>query len=392
MKKTEKKIVDLITNHYEIIMISILVILSLLLRYKMLPFESDDYKYFLSKWFDNLANNGGLLGIKNYTGDYNAPYVILLSLLTYIPIKSLFSIKLISIIFDYLIAILAAKFIYDICENKNSKKIYSIITFLIFIFLPTIVINASMWAQCDVIYAFFIVLSLYFLNKEKMTPSFIYLGVAFAFKLQTIFILPLYIIIYLKKKNFSILNFLWIPFINIILSLPSIIINKSITEVFSVYFNQLSTYKSLTLKFPNLYNLINFDMKFFTKEVASVFGISLCFLVLGLILYATLKSKKNLTFKNNLLLGIISIITCVYFLPRMHERYMFVADILCIIYALGYKKGFIKALIIELFSLNAYFMYFTNTSLIPEYLCSIILLTTLIMYIKEYLESIKEKE
>ncbi len=388
MKKIEKNIVDYITNHYEIIMIGVLLILSFILRYTMLNFESTDYTIFLSKWFDTLKNSGGILGLNMYTGDYNAPYVIIMSLLTYLPIKSLYSIKLVSLIFDYLIAILGVKFVYNLCEDKENKKVSSTVAFLILIFLPTIVLNGSMWAQCDVIYTFFIVLSLYFLQKEKYSLSFISLGVSFAFKLQAIFILPLFIILYLKKKNFSILNFLWLPLVNIVLSLPSIIVNKSITGVFSVYFNQLSTYKQLTLNFPNFYNLIDFNIKYFVKEVSNIFGISICLIIFALLLYFTLKSKKKLDFKNIMLLSIISVITCVYFLPHMHERYMFIADVICIIYALVYKKGIIKSIIVELFSLNAYFMYFSDNTFIPTYILSIILLIVLISYIKEYLENI----
>lgn len=392
MKKTERKFIDFITEHYEIIMISILIILSLFLRYKMLSYEAKDYTEFLSKWFEGLANNGGFFGIKNYTGDYNAPYVIILSLLTYIPIGSLFSIKILSIIFDYLLAILASKLVYNVCEEKN-KKTYSTITLLIMVFLPTIAINSSMWAQCDVIYTFFILLSLYYLQKDNTTASFISLGVAFAFKLQTIFILPLYVIIYLKKKNFSITKFLWIPLMNIILSLPSIILNKSIIGAFSVYFNQLSTYKTLTLNLPNFYNLANFNSKLFNKELSTL-GICLCFLTLALILYATLKSKKDLNYKSIFTLGIVSVLTCVFLLPRMHERYLFVVDVLCIIYALMYKKGFLRGLAIQIYSLNVYFIYFTDTTVIPRYMLSILLLVILISYIRDYLKEIdviKEK-
>ena len=64
----------------------------------MLDFESGDYQLFLKDWFDYLKANGGIHALKSYVGDYNAPYVTLMALLTYLPIKSLYSIKIISII------------------------------------------------------------------------------------------------------------------------------------------------------------------------------------------------------------------------------------------------------------------------------------------------------
>lgn len=388
MNKTEKKIIDFITNHYEIFMLIIFLILSLILRKVMINFISGDYYCFLSKWFDNLKANGGIHGLGSYTGDYNAPYVILLSILTYIPVSSLISIKMLSISFDYLLAFLAAKFVYDICDDENFKKICSVITFLALIFLPTIVVNGSMWAQCDVIYTFFAVLSLYFISKDKFSLSFISYGISLSFKLQAVFILPIFIILYLKKKKFSILNFFWIPIANIVLSLPSIIANKSILGAFTVYLNQMKTYKKLSLNFPNFYELINFNNEFFSANAANIFGITICLLIFSILLYLTLKSKKKLDFKNVLLLSIISTITCVYFLPHMHERYMFMADIICIIYAFAYRKRIGLAIIVELFSLNAYFMFISEAHFIPTYISSIILLLVLVNYINDYLQNI----
>lgn len=56
-------------------------------------------------------------------------------------------------------------------------------------------------------YAAVIMLPLYFLIKEKHIPSFIMFGLAFAFKLQSIFLLLLFIFVYFTRRNFSVLTF-----------------------------------------------------------------------------------------------------------------------------------------------------------------------------------------
>ena len=254
ISKVENKFINWIENHIDCLIIIGIVLFSLILRYFMLSYQSEDFKNFLSPWFYELKEAGGLSGLANYPGDYNAPYMTILALLTYLKINPLISIKIISIIFDYILAFLVGKFVYDVISKDNNRKMLSILAFGITLFLPTVVMNGALWAQCDVIYTTFLVLAFYFLYKDKTLFSFISLGLAFAFKLQFIFVLPVYIILYFRKNNFSILYFLIIPLVNFILCLPAIIAGKPIFECLLVYFNQTSTYKSLNLNFPILYS------------------------------------------------------------------------------------------------------------------------------------------
>lgn len=242
MLKYEKKLIGFCEKHIFAIFTIFIIAITLLLKYKLLNYISGDYEVFLSKWFDYLKDNGGIHALKSYIGDYNAPYVTLLSLLTYLPIKSLFSIKLLSIVFDYVLALSSGLLVKELAP-KN-KKYYFLITFVIVSILPNVLLNGAMWAQCDSIYASFMIFSLYFLVKEKYIKSFIMLGIAFAFKLQFVFILPLYLVLYVTKKKFSILHFLILPVTNIVLCLPTLIMGNSLANVLSVYFNQTSTYAS----------------------------------------------------------------------------------------------------------------------------------------------------
>ena len=55
---------------------------------------------------------------------------------------------------------------------------------------------------------------------------FVFYSIAICFKLQAIFMFPFLIIIYMVKKKFSILYFLWIPFIYLIIGLPCVFLGK----------------------------------------------------------------------------------------------------------------------------------------------------------------------
>lgn len=384
MLKYEKKFIEFCEKHIFILFAIFIVLITLFLKYKLLDFISGDYEVFLSKWFTYLKDNGGIQALKSYIGDYNAPYVTLLSLLTYLPINSLFSIKLLSIIFDYVLAFASGLLVKELV-HKN-KQYYFLITFVIISILPNVLLNGAMWAQCDSIYASFVILSLYYLIKEKYIKSFIMLGIAFAFKLQFIFILPLYLALYVSKKKFSILHFLILPATNIILCLPTIIMGNSLTNVLSVYFNQTSTYANdLVLNFPNIWNLFpaNPDMFYIIGEVLLV-------IVCAIMLFYVLVNKVKLNKEKIVLLGLWFIVISTYILPGMHERYLFVGEILAVIYYIAYKKHGYLAFFINLCSLITYSIFLINFNFPYMILLSIVYLVIIMFFTNKVLLQLRD--
>ena len=89
-----------------------------LARFGLFSHVSGDYTSFLSNWFDTLKNAGGLAGIGMNIGDYTPPYLYILALLTYLPVEALISIKLVSCIFDFLLALYAAKTVFHLTQSR----------------------------------------------------------------------------------------------------------------------------------------------------------------------------------------------------------------------------------------------------------------------------------
>lgn len=313
-------------------------VMSIYIRRSFLPIKTGDYDYFLKRWFDTIKENGGIFALKMSIGDYNLPYLQILAILTYLPINSLISIKMVSIIFDYLGAIFCGLIVYQFTKNKD----LAIIDFAITILLPTVLLNSSAWGQCDFIYTSFIILSLLFLFKDKFIKSFIFLGIAFAFKLQTIFVLPVFILYYLSERKFPIYLFLIIPIVDLVLCIPSIIVGRPIIDVIKVYLIQAGENQQfISMEFPGIYNL------FYSGENGLITIPNIYCLVLGLLItggvffaFAVLVFFKKIKFSKKLLLefSVWSVMICTYFLPRMHDRYMFSADVLSVVCALIDKK------------------------------------------------------
>ncbi len=329
MFKIEKKIIEFCEKHYMVLGFIAISILALLIRVSLFKFESGDYLVFLKDWFAYLKDNGGFWALKNYPGDYNAPYMTIMSLLTYIPINPLYSIKIVSVFFDFVLAIASASLVKEIIPRN--KKFYAFLTYCIVLFLPTVILNGALWGQCDVIYSSFVILSLLYLIKEKYVPSFIFLGVAFSFKLQFMFILPLYVVLYVVKKKYSLLHFLLIPLTDIVMCIPALIAGKPLKELLFVYLNQTSEYTSPVLNFSNLYNYLPLN----NNKFGMILGVFVCAMMLFYIIYKKVKfdNMKIIT------LGLWFVLIMTFVLPAMHERYAFVGEILLIIYFLLSKEN-----------------------------------------------------
>ncbi len=277
--------------------------------------------------------------------------MFILAIFSYIPISPLILIKTLSVIFDVILAIYSSKLVYEFIKSNKNAILISNICFGVILFLPTVFMNSAVWAQCDSIYVTFVIMSLYYLKKDKALTSFILLGIAFAFKLQFIFILPIYILLYFKRNDISFLHFIIIPIVNVLMCLPAIIMGRGIKDCLLIYFSQTGTYKSLTLNYPNLYSLFG---EVFQNE--SKVLVLLTIAIIGMISFYLVYRKVKIN-DNVIKIGLMLALITVYFLPRMHERYGFLAEILSIIYVFIYKKDFSLPVILQLSALSGYFMF-----------------------------------
>lgn len=344
---------------FTVIFLVVVSALAILLRWFTRDFKTGDYNNCLSVWFDTLKENGGFAGLKLSLGDYNVPYLTILAFLTYLPFDSLYSTKFVSCVFDFVLAIFAALLTREFLREKEEKAgLYACIAYAVTLFLPTVFINSGLWAQCDSIYVSFMLISLYFLKREKIVLSFLALGVSFAFKLQFIFILPLYILLYFRKREIRLWHFLLLFATNIVLCLPAVFAGRSLVDCLSIYVTQVGEYSSrITLNYPNVYALVG---KFFEEETAwlSVFAIALVGVLAFYILYKRREVEKDI-----LRYGLLFSLIMVNFLPCMHERYGYFMEVIAVVYVLTRRRDYYLPVVLQLCNLSGYANYLASSSL-----------------------------
>ena len=397
VKKYSNKIWEFIEENKISIFLFIITTLALLLRFSLFEYSSGDYEIFLEPWFDELKNFGGLYALCRNIGNYNAPYMTILALLTYIPVSSLVSIKLVSLIFDCVCAYTASRIALIIFKDSKHKEKIKLLVYSAVLFLPTVFLNSSCWGQADSIYTAFVLISLLFLIKQKYLRSFIFLGMAFAFKLQFIFILPLYILIYISERKFNIFHF-FIPFIvNIVMCIPSIIFGNTFERCFGIYINQIGTYNQYaTLNLPNVYSIF-FDSTsstlIETNGMVSTAGLFLTVFVFIILAFLVYYKKVKFDTRAIIEFGLWSILISTFLLPHMHDRYMYMADILAIIYLLYNNKKYYIPIAIEVISLRGYVHLLFSAYGLNMQILGIVYLVLMVIYSKDmYTRYFKEDE
>ncbi len=329
--------------------------LGLALRFLGFPFESVDYQECLSAWSAQLKEIGTIRALSEYPGDYNYPYVTILWLLTFLPVPSLYSIKLVSVLFDFLEAgLLASAAMYaadaaDATDAVAGGKRYGagLLAYGLVFCNPLAVMNSSYLAQCESIWTALCVLSFYLLIvREKAGPGFFAFGMALAFKLQSVFILPILLIAWFYKKKFTILHMLWVPVAVELLCIPAIIGGCGWDSAISQYLHLLGEYPFLFYYYPNIWT-------FFREAPYYVFGttaVMFAFVVLLLFAVLLVKSGRRLVIGDFIQYAAWTAMTCTMLLPCMHERYNYVAEMLLPVSAVYEKKLRLPALILILTS------------------------------------------
>ena len=205
--KYERKFLEWLTAHLHLIVFLAATFISFVIRFSLRNINNADTINCLIPWFYSIKENGGIFGLGTPVEglNYSFTYQFFIAIFTYLPIDPLYSYKIFSCIFDYLLAVAVAYFIYNSFDRHKTEL--ALLAFIIVTCSPVVFFNSAGWGQCDAIYTFWVIAAILCLTKDKYLSAFILYGVAFAFKFQAVFFLPFFMFYYFYKKKFSIIHF-----------------------------------------------------------------------------------------------------------------------------------------------------------------------------------------
>lgn len=358
----------------DIIFLLCICFIGFLIRFSMRHIVSGDADGSLSDWYNFISQNGGFkaLAIESFQYEYNCLYMYILCLISYIksPFSSMYWIKLASVFFDYFLTVCIFKIIYELTQDMHR----SILGFSVTLLFPTIAMNSAAWSQCDSMYASFLVLSFYYILKEKSFLSLLCFGLSFAFKLQAIFFLPFLLIMWLKGR-IKLRHFFIVPIPLFVSILPVWLMGRSLSFLLGRYLWQTSAYSNLSLNYPNIYCFLKNNV--YTENLGST-GMLFTIALLGCLAYYIYHKNVNLTPNIMILLALFTVAVTVFFLPHMHERYGYVIDLMAIIYGIYNTRKVYLSIGFEFVSFLSYAPYLFKSKTIPLYCVTILMLVLII--------------
>ncbi|MCL2569074.1 MAG: hypothetical protein FWE12_06560 [Oscillospiraceae bacterium] len=312
-------------------------------RLYVIGFYNTDYDWFLSTWVQHYRDHGGFAGlaVRAWGENYNVPYLYFLALFSYIPLPSLHLIKLLGAFFDVVLAFFVMQTVglYVRCDTRKR------IVFFAVLYLPTVFLNSAYWGQCENIFTAFAVMSFYYAMRNRPGLSMVCIALSFAFKLQAIFLFPLYLLfLYGKKIRFQ--HLFLFPITYLLAILPAVFFGRPFWDTLLIYVNQANpATRGLNYNSPSLFALVQgwprapFTALMDTLSVPFLrnMGILLAFLFVFFLYYLVFRRQNGArpSGEGYLILALSFAIGVPFFLPQMHDRYFYMADIFAVILGLS---------------------------------------------------------
>jgi Gpi18-like mannosyltransferase len=289
--------------------------------------ETHDMRDFLLPWFDHIVSSGPVTVFAHPFSNYTPPYLYLLAFVSLLhgAIEPMYLIKALSLVGTGF----AAFAIADLVGAMGGPRRYAVLLFV----LPSAVINAALLGQCDAFWAGACVLAVASMIRGSTLRAMLWCGVAFAFKAQAAFIAPAIIGVLIGRRAP-----LWqwtVPALTFAaLMTPAWLAGWPAVQLAMIYPTQSGSYDFPgSLANPWIFATI------YAPDAAGHFywlgygAAGAAAVATGLVAAGTVSKPRAMLF-----LALLSALALPFLLPKMHERYFFLADLLSLAAAISFPR------------------------------------------------------
>lgn len=268
-------------------------------------------------------------------------------------------IKLPSMIAEVVTAVL----LYRIAA-KQMNKMFALLCAAFLLFNPAMFFNSSVWGQIDAVFILFIVLTLYYLKKEKYIVGALFFAVSLLIKPQAIMFAPVVGLAYfyalfqkggLKKAILGIVGGATVIAAVIMLGVLPFTGNQQPLWILEKYQGAVNFYPYAALNAFNLFALMGANFVYSTEPLLlfnyQTWGMIFILLICVTIIFLQWKSREQRRFFELSAFLIISVFMLAH---AMHERYILPACV-CLIFSYVYSRDRVTLFFAAAFSVCALF-------------------------------------
>jgi Gpi18-like mannosyltransferase len=336
---------------------ALIVVFAVYVRYMFRDFNTSDFVNFTSQWYAAVQQQGFAAAgtpVSNYTPPYL--YLLYATSIALPHLPPVMAVKIPSIVFDFV----CAGFIYAIVRLRYGAGLVPVLAALALLLAPTVVCNSGLWGQADSIYGAFLLACIFFLMRARGDLAMMAFGLALSIKFQSMFLAPALCVFWLR----GLLRFrhlLLAPLVYALAMVPAWLEGRPALDLATVYMDQTVTYHSLSKDAPNLYLWL--PDRFYSP--LAIAGVALMAAVGAYYVWYAVRRRVRLDAEMVLRLCMLSVLMTPFFLPKMHDRFFFVADVTAIAYAFYFPRQYPVAIMISFASFFAYQRFLFHYTLVP---------------------------
>jgi len=291
-------------------------------------FPAPDIRIFLLPWLRHIEQAGPIGAFAHPFSNYSPPYLYLLSLASLLRLPELATIKLVSLLGVFWLAWCVARFARTLDASPLGAAERTLL-------LPTVILNGPVLGQCDTIWTGCCILAVTEAMKSRPWRMAIWAGAAFAFKAQAAFLAPFCIGYMIQKRAWF--TVLVPPAIYVIAIAPAALAGWPILDLLTIYLRQPQF--TFIGDAPNIWAV----PAALGVPGPAIFPIGYFLGAVGFVFVASVRRRDFL------LVALLSALLVPFLLPKMLERFFFLADVLslAIAYARKDRVSIILATLIQ---------------------------------------------
>lgn len=332
--------------------------ISLTLCYALMyPVTQPDHFTFLLPWLRAVTGSDGFevftTDFSNYTGGYIS-FLWLVSLAKPL-LSELAIIKLTAVIGSVMVAFGATQCLAAVEWDGRARLNAG----LMFMLMPTTMLNGIGWGQADAFFTAFILFSMAAVLRQRPLLAGLMFAIAISFKLQAVFFAP-FLLGYLLKTPGRIL-------ISVAATLPVYLLvnaiylapGRDLMEVLTIYVNQTQTFTRLSMNAGNFWLLLDLlgPAEFLSAQYRMFVLVGLTAALAAGVAIISKVRKAHFTPHAMIYYACVSLILMPFLLPKMHERFFFPAEALLFVAALIYPRFLPVAVLTQLSGISMYSIF-----------------------------------
>jgi Gpi18-like mannosyltransferase len=297
---------------------------ALVMAWVTMPTVTTDMPAYLLPWFDHIVATGPVASFEQPFSNYAPAYLYLLAGLSLLSgvLPAIVLIKLLSVAGTVVLALAVRHLLirFDAPQPVRAAA-------LVFA-MPSLLLNATLLGQCDAMWAAPCIMGVAAALDRRHATMLAWFGLAVAFKAQAVLVAPFFLALLIKRK---VPLWLWpiAPAVTLATMVPAWAAGWPAADLVTIYLRQADTFQLLSFNAPNIWAILQalpLGLPLVGLATAAAIG--------GTAAYIARFSAQTLDNRALLSAALLATLVTAGLLPRMHERYFFLADVLALCLAL----------------------------------------------------------